>query len=106
MGAGGQGTVHQGAYAGTDQASHRVPDRLAHAPNLSVSALVDGDPQHRGLDQHRPGRSGTTILEHHPLPEPPHRRRGGTTLHLGQVLLVHPERGMGEPVGQVAVVGK
>ena len=42
----------------------------------------------------------------HPQAQPAQRPGGGDAVHLGEVLLLDPEGGMGEALGQLAVVGE
>ena len=46
------------------------------------------------------------VVELDPLAQPPHAPAVRHALHLGQVLLLHPEGGMGQALGQLAVVGE
>jgi hypothetical protein len=85
--------------------THRVADRLAHAPHLTVAALVDGEAHQPGLD--RATLAGAVIPSSSSTPSRSRRRAPrGRALDVGQVLLVHAERRVGEAVGQVAVVGE
>ena len=43
MAAGGEIAQRQGAEGHALQLAYRVPDRLAHPPDLAVAALMDGD---------------------------------------------------------------
>ena len=68
---------------------------------------MDHDAQHPGgQDAHR-GRGGSPVVELDALAELAQGAGGRrAALHLGHVLLVHPVRGVGEQLGQVAVVGQ
>ena len=87
--------------------THRVADGLAHAPHLAVAALVDRDAQDVGrraaatlAGAVRPSSSST------PSRSRRERARRRVALDLGQVLLLDAEGRVGEPVGEVAVVGE
>ena len=95
-----------GPDAGAHQAHHRMADRLAHAPHLAVAALVDGDAAERGAHERHLGRRGQAVVELDALAQPAHAPRRRRALHLDQVLLLHAEAGVGEAMGQVAVVGE
>ena len=86
--------------------THREADGVAHAPHLPVAALVDRDAQEPSVEQGDLGRRGAAVVELHALPEAAERAAVGLALHLDEVLLVHAEARVGEPVGEVAVVGE
>ena len=96
------------ADPGAHEAGHGVADGLAHPPDLAVAALVDRDPQHararlRHLRRRRSGRRRAR------------RRRAGAASAPGltgppstvaRYSLSTPWRGVGDAVGQLAVVGQ
>jgi hypothetical protein len=80
---------------------------LAHAPHLSVTPLVDHDPQHTvAIVAHDadPRRRARTILQVDPVAQKTQGCSARNALHLGEVLLLHPERRMGETLGKFPVV--
>jgi hypothetical protein len=91
----------------TLQLEDRMPDGVAHALDLPLAALVNGDLQLVGLEAGHPGRGGATVLEVHPLSEgvqgPLVDRRVG---HPHPVGLVDLEARVGQAVGERAVVGE
>ena len=84
-----------------------MADRLAHAPHLAVAALVDrpGGPR-RGDDD--VAWAGAVMPSSSSTPSRSWRIARGRrlTVDLGQVLLLDAETRVGQPVGQVAVVGE
>ena len=103
---GEQAPVGDRADAGPHQTDHRVPDDLAHAPDLAVAALVDDDAQAVRLHEGHLGRGGESVVELDPLAEATHLGGSGDAGHDGQVLLLDPVAGVGQAVGQVPVVGQ
>jgi len=83
-----------------------VPDGFAHATNLAISALVDGDAKGAGRHHRHLRRCRDSILELDTAPEAGDVAGRRLTLDLGQVLLVDAEGGVCESVGEVAVVGQ
>ena len=79
---------------------------LAHAPHLALAALVDGDAQAPVPHPPDPCRRRAPVLQVDPLAQAAQGLGRGDVRHLGQVLLLHPVGGMGEAVGQLAVVGQ
>ena len=86
--------------------THRMADRLAHAPHLTVAALVDRDAQHAGLG----GDTLAGAVTPSSSSTPSRRRRSAArrraALDLGEILLLDAEARMGEAVGELAVVGE
>ena len=80
--------------------------RLAHPAHQPVASLADGDAQQSGRDQRHSGRRSRPVVEHHALTQGPDRGRLRRPRHVGQVFLLDAERRMGEPVGEIAVVGE
>ena len=58
-----QAAVGERTDAHPHQPLHGVADRLAHAPDLTVAALVDGDAQHARLGLAHLGRGGDAVVE-------------------------------------------
>ena len=79
---------------------------LGHAPDLAIATLVDDDAQHRRAHQTDRGRCCAPVVEVDALAQPAQRAAAGLALHLGQVLLLDPERRVGQAVGQIAIVGE
>jgi hypothetical protein len=52
-----------------------MPDGLAHAPDLTVSTLVDRDPQHAGMGLGDAGGMGDAVIELDPFAKRPDRSR-------------------------------
>ena len=84
----------------------RVADRLAHPPHLAVAALVDRDAQHARarLGRPWPGRSGRRRARRRRAGGGSRRRCTVAAADRGQVLLVDAVAGVGDAVGQLAVV--
>src|SRR4051794_36747346 len=102
--------ITQRTKPGAHQASDGVADGLAHAPDLAVATLVDDDlegcPSGRGLGEASGGGGGAAVVEVDPFPEAAEGDPSRDAGHFGQVRLGHPLAGMGETVGQGAVVGE
>jgi hypothetical protein len=82
-----------------------VPDRLAHAPHLTLAPLAQGDLDHAGSDLTYPRRRGWAVVEHHPLAQRLERLgRQPPGPHRGAVDLLDAVARMGQQVGQLAVV--
>ena len=83
-----------------------MADRLTHAPDLTVAPLVDGDAQPvRGHQGDASGR-GPAVLQVDPVPQAAQGARFRRAIDDDQVLLFHSEAGMGEPVGEIPVIGE
>ena len=97
-----------GPDPGPHQPHDRMADRLAHPPHLPVAALVDGEAHHvRASSETDLRRRGHAVVELDALAEPAQRApRRDVASHLGEVLLLDAEARMGQPVGEVAVVGE
>ena len=87
--------------------AHGMTDRLAHPPHLAVAALVDGELDRPRRHERRRCAGAVTPSS---SSTPSRRRRSaageGRALDLGEVLLLHAERRMGQAVGEIAVVGE
>ena len=97
-----------GADPQPDEPRDRQPDRVEQAAHLPLASLrhhdAHGSPTpRRGHDPRRP-RPGRAVLELHAGPDPRELPRGGLTLDLREVLLLHPEPGVRQAVREVAVV--
>ena len=102
---GARPAVLERADARPHQPRHRVADGLAHPPDLAVAALVDRDPQHAGAGLGDLGRGGHAVLELDAVAQPAQRARADlAAVDGGQVLLVDAVAGVGDAVGQLAVV--
>ena len=99
-----QPAVRDRADAHAHQPAHRMADRVAHPAHLAVASFVDRDAQQVRRRQRDLRRRGDAVLERDALAEHAHRRGRGSSRDLGQVLLLDPERRMGEPMREVAVV--
>jgi len=85
----------------------RVPDRVEHAPDLPLAALVQHELDAVGREPPRARGGGHAVLQRHALAQPaqcrlPHRR----VAHLRAVDARHLERRVREPVRELAVVGE
>src|SRR4029077_20073138 len=89
--------VAQRSDPGPDQAHDGMSDRLEHATDLTVATLVDRDSHDAGVDERHLRGSGRTVVEVDAFPQTAYRSSRWATLHLGDVLLVHPEARMGHP---------
>src|SRR5438270_7745454 len=102
-----KGPQAQGSEGDALQLEHRVAQRLAHPPYLAVAALVD-----RHLDQvpaHAPHLRGRRrgAVERHAATESLERALAELpAAQHGAIRLGHLERGVGQPVGELAVVGE
>ena len=84
-----------------------MADGLAHPPDLAVAALVDRDAQHPRARLGHLRRRRRAVVELDAVAQPAHRpRRHRTAADRGQVLLVDAVAGVGDAVGQLAVVGQ
>ena len=81
-----------------------MTDGVTHTTNLAIPAFVDGDPEGPGRHDRNPRRCRHPVVEFDTAPEPAEVGRRRFAFDLGQVLLGDAERGVREPVGQVAVV--
>ena len=105
--AGRQAAVLQRADARPHEPGHRVADGLAHPPHLAVAALVDRDPQHAGARLGDLRRRRHAVVELDAVAQPADRPGADrTAADGGQVLLVDAVAGVGDAVGQLAVVGQ
>ena len=85
----------------------RMADRLAHPPDLAVAAFVDGDQEGaRGQAAHA-SRSGRAVVEPHAAAQLAYRALADRRpAHRCPVPLLDLEARMGQPVGELAVVGE
>jgi len=83
-----------------------MPHRVAHATDLAVTALVDGEANGVGVGERCPSRRGQAVLQLDSLPEAADGTGRRRPFDRGQVLLLHAVRRVGEAVGQVTVVGE
>ena len=63
-----------------------MPDRVAHASDLSIATLVDGQLEDRGSHERRVCRSGRAVVEFDALTELAKFGTGGRTLEVCDVL--------------------
>ena len=89
----GEAAVGQRPDPDPHQPPHRVADRLAHAPDLAVAALVDGDAQRVAVHQGHLGRGGGAVLQLDALPQPPQRPRDGVPSTSARYSLSTPKDG-------------
>ena len=103
----GRSPSRSGPKATRSSRTTRVPDGLEHPPHLALAALVEDELDALGREPPRAGGGRDAVVERHALPELaqrrlPHRR----TAHLGTIDPRDLERRVGQPVGQLAVVGQ
>ena len=85
-----------------------MADRLAHAPHLAVAALVDREAQQRRRRRSDDlGRRGEAVVELDALAQPAQRAPATASPSTSaRYSFSTPKRRVGEPVGEVAVVGE
>src|SRR5581483_11323850 len=98
----------EGALTNANEAPHGEPHRSEHPTNLPLAPLPQHQPHGPTASRSRHGPdlqgSGDAVLELHPAPETGELARGGSSLHLGQILLLHAVPRMRQPLRQLAVV--
>ena len=84
-----------------------MADGLAHPPDLAVAALVDHETQEVGRHQAGLGRRGAAVGQVDALPQLAQRRPGwASPCTWARYSFSTPNLGMGQPVGQLTVVGE
>src|SRR5688572_13326604 len=83
-----------------------MSDCLTHTTDLAVPTLMDGDAEQIGGYRAHLGGSREAIFQLYALAETAQRPVARRTFHLCQVFLLHPEAGVGEPMGELPVVGQ
>ena len=95
---------------GARQPGHRVADLVEQPAHDPVAALVDGQLHDRALPRRREhlgrGHLDRAVLEPDPGQQATHRRLLHDAGHLGDVGLLQLVRRVGDPLGEVAVVGQ
>ena len=87
-----------------------MPDRLAHAPDLTVAAFVDRELDRRArralLHQRDGGRRGRAVVEIDAGAQRAELTRGRHAVDLGEIGLGDAVAGMREQLREIAVVGE
>jgi hypothetical protein len=96
----------EAGVAAAVQAGDRVADRLEHALDLVLAALVDAELDSRRAEPARAGGTGTPVVELDALLEPAERVVAGRAFDLGLVGLADLVPRVCEPVRELAVVGE
>ena len=101
---GGEAVERQAAVAAAVQAPDGVADRLEHALDLVLAALVERELDGVGAQQPGLGGRGAAVLELDPSPKARERAVGRAALDLGLVDLLDLVARVREPVRELAVV--
>src|SRR5258706_12796600 len=86
------------------ETTHRMAHCLAHAANLTIAALVDGEADDVGLGERSLRRRGHTVVERDAVAERSQRARRGLALDMREILLLDSERRMRQAMREFPVV--